>query len=119
MDRYHKAEDASRIQVVGIVEDGKYPSLAGDPQPAMFLPILQIAFEPDLPGGALESRSHPLAAAVRIKLLYLNTGLPSRVQTRTEAMDFVRHPSRMATVSLGLLGVTLSALRRTMRSDEH
>jgi len=65
----------------------------------MFLPILQIAFEPDMPGGALESRSHPLAAAVRTKLRYLNTGLPSLVQTRTEAMDFVLLPSRMATVS--------------------
>jgi hypothetical protein len=30
-----------RIQVVGIVEDGEYASLAEDPQPAMFLPILQ------------------------------------------------------------------------------
>jgi hypothetical protein len=30
----------ARIQVVGIVEDGKYTSLTEEPQPAMFFPIL-------------------------------------------------------------------------------
>jgi len=34
--------DGTRIQVVGIVEDGKYTTnLTEDPQAAMFLPILQ------------------------------------------------------------------------------
>ncbi len=41
MGRYYKHADGTRIQVVGIVEDGKYSSLTEDPQPAMFLPILQ------------------------------------------------------------------------------
>jgi hypothetical protein len=35
---YYKMKDGTRIQVVGIVEDGKYFNLAEDPQPAMFLP---------------------------------------------------------------------------------
>ena len=30
-------QDGTRVQVVGIVEDGKYMSLTEDPQPAMFL----------------------------------------------------------------------------------
>ena len=29
------------MQVVGVAEDGKYNSLTEDPQPAVFLPILQ------------------------------------------------------------------------------
>jgi hypothetical protein len=33
--------DGTRIQVMGIAEDGKYESLTEGPQPAMFLPILQ------------------------------------------------------------------------------
>ena len=34
--------DGTLIQVVGIVEDGKYTAnLAEDPQPAMFLPVAQ------------------------------------------------------------------------------
>ena len=41
LNKYYRVKDGSRIQVVGIVEDGKYASLAEDPQPAMFLPVLQ------------------------------------------------------------------------------
>jgi len=40
--KHFKMPDGTRIEVVGIVEDGKYTAnLAEDPQPAMFLPILQ------------------------------------------------------------------------------
>ena len=41
MGRYFKRKDGTRLQVVGIVEDGKYNNLTEDQQPAMFLPILQ------------------------------------------------------------------------------
>ena len=41
MGRYYKLEDGTRVQVVGIAEDGKYNRLTEDPQPAMFLPFLQ------------------------------------------------------------------------------
>lgn len=40
--RYLKMKDETRLQVVGIVEDGKYTAnLAEDRHAAMFLPILQ------------------------------------------------------------------------------
>ena len=39
--RYYKMRDGTRVQVVGIVEDGKYANLTENPQPAMFLPVLQ------------------------------------------------------------------------------
>ena len=38
---HYKLKDGTRVEVVGIVEDGKYFNLAADPEPAMFLPILQ------------------------------------------------------------------------------
>jgi len=38
---YYKMPDGTRIQVMGMAEDGKYESLTEGPQPAMFLPILQ------------------------------------------------------------------------------
>src|SRR5690348_5204693 len=38
---YFKMRDGTRVQVVGIIEDGKYNSLTEDPTPAMFLPTLQ------------------------------------------------------------------------------
>ena len=41
MGKYFKMEDGSRVQVVGIVEDGKYYQLTEAPRTAMFLPFLQ------------------------------------------------------------------------------
>src|SRR5260370_18046141 len=38
---YYKLPDGTRIEVVGIAEQGKYSSLAEDPKPAMFLPFFQ------------------------------------------------------------------------------
>ena len=39
MGGYFKMQDGTRIQVVGIVEDGKYQTLTEDQQPAMFFPF--------------------------------------------------------------------------------
>jgi predicted permease len=39
--RNYKLQDGTRVQVVGVVEDGKYQALTEDQQPAMFLPFLQ------------------------------------------------------------------------------
>src|SRR5262252_1173276 len=36
---YYKMRDGTRIQVVGVVEDGKYLSPTEDPTPAMFFPF--------------------------------------------------------------------------------
>jgi hypothetical protein len=38
---YFKTDAGKRVQVAGVVEDGKYRTLTEDPQPALFLPILQ------------------------------------------------------------------------------
>ncbi len=105
MGRHYKMPDGTRIQVVGIVEDGKYTSLTEDPQPAMFLPILQSpSSQPSL---VVRSNRDPrqLAGAIRSKLRDLDAGLPSLIQTANEAMEFVLFPSRVATVALGVLGM--------------
>jgi predicted permease len=41
MGRYFKTDDGTRVQVVGIVEDGKYYQMTEAPKTAMFLPFLQ------------------------------------------------------------------------------
>ncbi len=38
---FFKIGNGARVQVVGLVEDGKYGTLSEAPKPAMFLPILQ------------------------------------------------------------------------------
>ena len=103
--RYFKLPDGTRIQVVGIAEDGKYGSLTEDPQMAMFLPILQSPT--DRTWLVVHSGRDPqqLAAAIRSALRNLDPGLPVSLQTRYEAMDMVLFGPRMATISLGVLGV--------------
>jgi ABC-type antimicrobial peptide transport system permease subunit len=46
-----------------------------------------------------------LAAAIRTKLRDLDSGLPTFIQTWSDAMDGALFPSRMAALSLGVLGV--------------
>jgi len=102
---YYKLDDGSRIQVVGIVEDGKYtPNITEDPRLAMFLPILQSPSTETWLVVRSGANSPQLAAAIRTKLRDLDAGLPTFVQTWNEAMDGALFPSRMAALSLGLLG---------------
>ena len=38
---HFKMEDGTRVEVVGVAEDGKYYQLTEDPRATMFLPFLQ------------------------------------------------------------------------------
>jgi len=54
---YYKMRDGTRVQLVGIAEDGKYNRLTEDPLPAMFSPDPAITVEFDGPRGAPQPRS--------------------------------------------------------------
>lgn len=103
--RNYKLQDGMRVQVVGVVEDGKYMSLTEDQQPAMFLPFLR---SPSA-AGYLVMRSHrdpqQLAAAIRSKIRGLDAGLPVDTETWSNLLNVVLFPSRIATMALGVMGV--------------
>jgi predicted permease len=101
----YKLADGSRIQVVGIVEDGKYASLAEDPQPAMFLPVSQSPSSQTTLVVRSSRDPQPLAAAIRNKVRELDSGLPFEVRPWGQELDSALFPSRMATISLGVLGI--------------
>ena len=105
MNSYYKTKDGSRIQVVGIVEDGKYASLAEDPQPAMFLPILQSPSSQACLVVRLNGDPQQLAAAIKSTVQDLDAGLPFTIRTWNQELESALFPSRMATLSLGVLGV--------------
>ena len=102
--RYFKLQDGTRVQTIGVVEDGKYLSMAEDPQPAMFLSIAQF------PGSttALVVRSsrdpQQLAEALRKQLHLLDEGLPADIQTWNQQLEVVMFPARAATMALGVMG---------------
>jgi len=102
--RYFTLQDATRVQIVGVVEDGKYLSITEDQQPAIFLPSMQSPSSQSY----LVVRSHrdpqQLAAAIRSKLHELDAGLPVDIDTWSTLLVVVLFPSRVATVSLGVLG---------------
>jgi len=93
---YYKMPDGTRIQVVGIVENGKYTAnIAEEPQPAMFSPSCN---HPRMESGwwcARISRRSNSAPPL---------GLPSFIQTWDNEMNAALFASRMATISLGVLG---------------
>jgi predicted permease len=102
--KYYKRQDGTRIQVVGIVEDGKYASLAEDPEPAMFLPVMQSpSSDCDL---VVRSNGNPqqLGTAIKSTMRDLDPGLPFTIRTWKQELESALFPSRMATLSLGLLG---------------
>jgi predicted permease len=105
MGHYYKMRDGTRIQVVGIAEDGKYGSLTENPVAVMFLPILQ---SPSTSTQLVVRSSRDpqlLAAAMRSALRKLDAGLPVLIESRDKPMDTLLFGPRMATVSLGVLGV--------------
>jgi ABC-type antimicrobial peptide transport system permease subunit len=102
---YCKIADGTRIQVVGVVEDGKYITFAEDQQPAVFLPILQSPATDAVLVVRSNRDPEQLAAAMKNTLRDLDAGLPFQIQTWDQGLDFPLFPPRMATVSLGVLGV--------------
>ncbi len=103
---HYKRRDGTRIQVVGIAEDGKYASLTEDPQPAMFLPILQSPTS--LTTLVVRSNRDPqqLTPAITRTVRSVDAGLPVTIFTwNQELNDAARFASRMATITLGVMGV--------------
>jgi len=106
LGRYYKTDNGTRIQVVGVVEDGKYTAnITEEPQPAMFLPILQSPSTETWLVARSSGDPQQLAAAIKTKLRDLDAGLPSFIQTWNEEMVAALFASRMAAASLGVLGV--------------
>jgi predicted permease len=101
---YYKLPDGTRVQVAGVVENGKYSSLNEDPHAAMFLPILQ--WPSNNTWVVVRSSRNPeqLGAAIRSTLHQLDAGLPVQVENRFDEMVTALWPSQMATVALGIMG---------------
>ena len=103
---YFKVGDGSRVGVVGVVEDGKYKTLAESPQPAMFFPILQrptsamwLVVRSSGPGQA------EVAAAIDQTLHRLDPALPVTINSWYRELSSALFAPRAATIALGVLGV--------------
>ena len=111
--RYFKLRDGTRVRVVGLVEDGKYKNLTEDQQPAMFFPLLQS------PASwtwlVVRSNRDPqeIAVAMRSVLRDIDPGMVLEIRPWSTELGGILFPSRMATVSLGVLGMMGAMLSLT------
>jgi predicted permease len=94
-----------RAEVVGVVEDGKYRTLTEDQQPAMFFSSMQ---QPTASTTLLVRSSRDpqeISSALKRIMHELDPGLPFIVRTWNHEMSWALFAARVATVSLGVLGL--------------
>jgi predicted permease len=103
--RYFKLHDGTRVRVVGLVEDGKYLNLTEGQKPAMFLPLLQSPASWTWLVVRSSRDPQELAAAMRSVLRDIDPAMVLAIRPWSTEMGGTLFPSRMATVSLGVLGM--------------
>jgi hypothetical protein len=104
MGAYFKVWGGKRIQVVGVVEDGKYVTLSENPKPAMFLPILQSPSSDTWLVVRSNRSPQELGAALQPTLHGLDAGLPFTINTWSKELDTALFAARAASMALGVLG---------------
>jgi predicted permease len=102
--RHFKKMDGSRIEIVGIVEDGKYKTITESPEPAVFRPILQAPSSSTWLVTRSNRDPQQVATAMRGALQNLDEAVPLSIKTWNSQLDSALFASRVATVSLGVLG---------------
>jgi predicted permease len=102
--RFYKTPDGTRIQVVGVAEDGKYSTLTEDPHAAVFLPILQWPSNSNWMVVRPTRDPQQLAEVIRRTLRQLDPGLPVQIEKRSDEVGTVLFPSQMASLALGVMG---------------
>ena len=111
--RYFKRRDGTRIQVIGIVEDGKYNRLTEEQQSAMFVPILQWPSSQTYWLVRPSGDPGQLVSAIRSTVRGLDAGLPLYIEPLNKELDTALFASRMAAIALGVLGVMGAVLSIT------
>jgi predicted permease len=102
---HFKQGTGERLEVVGVVEDGKYKTLTEDPWPVFFQPVPQA---PDSETWIVVRTAHDprqTSATLHETLRGLDAALPFTVMTWPEEMDSALFAARVASVSLGALGL--------------
>ena len=102
---HFKTGGSNRVQVVGVVEDGRYRTLTEDHMPAMFYSFLQHTDS----GTTLVVRSsrdpQDLGPALERTIHNIDASLPLSINTWSSEMDSALFAARVATVALGVLGL--------------
>ena len=97
--------DSPPMQVVGVLQDGKYAGLSEDPQPYMCRPLLQV----NSGGVTLIARTttdpQTMLAVVRDETQRLDQYMPLSAETMTDRMAIPLLPARIAAFLFGVFGL--------------
>lgn len=94
-----------RVEVVGVVENGRYRTLTEDQQPAMFFSFLQLPVSDTWLLVRSGRDPQEIARALESALHGLDPGLPVEMGTWDKEMNSALFAARAATVALGVLGL--------------
>ncbi len=102
---HYKWGGGKRVEVIGVVEDGKYETLTEDQQPAMFYSFLQQSSSNTWILVRSEREPQEIFASMQHNLHGLDSSLPIEFETWNAEMDSALFASRVATVALGVIGL--------------
>lgn len=103
--RYFKNPSGASIQIVGIVNDGKYFSLNEDPEETAFLPISQQPTTKTSLVVRSQRDAADLSSSIRTLIRDLDSAVPIRTSSSWQSqLALPLFPSQVATVALGLFG---------------
>jgi predicted permease len=94
-----------RAEVIGVVEDGKYETLTEDQKPAMFFSFLQEPSSDTRIVVRAQRGPQEIAGALQRSMRRLDPALPLEIKTWNSELDSALFAARVATVSLGVLGL--------------
>ena len=109
--RFLRGNAGPPFEVIGIVEDGKYQSVAEAAKPAVFFPILQMRTPTTMIVAKSNRPQVEIAAEIRGRMRQLDGDLPLySVGGLDDAVAFVFVPSWAATIALNVFAVLAAVL---------
>ncbi|MFZ0393462.1 MAG: ABC transporter permease, partial [Terracidiphilus sp.] len=102
--RFIAGAKGKTVQVVGVVEDGKYISLTEDQRPAFFLPLLQAPLSSTELIVRCTGDPAGVAPLLDQAMKKLDDVMPFSLMTWERDLDAALFAARAATISLGVLG---------------
>ena len=102
---HFKVWGGKRVEVVGVVEDGKYETLTEDQEPAMFYSFQQQQSNNSWIVVRSERAPEEIASALQHSFHSLDPAMPLEIKTWNNELDSALFAARVATVALGVLGL--------------
>ena len=102
--RCYKVQDGTRVQVVGVVEDGKYLSLTEELEPAVFLSFQQLPTTLSYLVVRSNRNSQELTAAIRMGLGWV---IEYYNQVRSRVRGIKMEENRCAVVGRGCFSMRI------------